>query len=87
MGHLIICWNDILSLNNIYDQINYLLDEFAPYKKLSKKLIKLETKPWINIMIQQQMHKRDKLLHDYFKESSESKRKSLIVNIKLSETK
>ena len=81
-----ICWNDILSLihndpnislNNFYDQINYLLDELAPYKKLSKKLIILETKPWINIMIQQQMHQRDKLLHDYFKESSESKRKSL----------
>ena len=64
-----ICWNDISS-NNFYDQINYLLDEFAPYKKLSKKLIKLETKPWVNIMIQQQMHKRDKLLHDYFKESN-----------------
>ena len=64
-------------MNNFYNQINYLLDEFAPYKKLSKKLIKLETKPWINIMIQQQMHKRDKLLHDYFKESSKSKRKSL----------
>ena len=28
-----------ISMNNLHQHINYLLDEFAPYKKLSKKRI------------------------------------------------
>ena len=37
-----------------------LLDNFAPYRKLSKKEIKLKTKPWINKYIEVLMKKRDK---------------------------
>ena len=40
-----------LSMENFYTYYNNLLDEFAPYKKLTKKEIKLKTKPWINIEI------------------------------------
>ena len=48
-------WNEILSLdqndphicmNNLHLHINYLLDEFAPYQKVSKKQYKLKSKPW-----------------------------------------
>ena len=48
-------------MNNFYNQINILLDEVAPYKKLTKKEIKLKSKPWITIDIQHLMQKRDKL--------------------------
>ena len=49
-----------LSMNNFYNQINILLDEVAPYKKLTKKEIKLKSKPWITIDIQHLMQKWDK---------------------------
>ena len=71
-------WGDILaldmndpnlSLNNLYNHVNFLLDEFAPYRKLNKKEIKLKSKPWINKEIQLLMIKRDKLLHQYSNES------------------
>ena len=50
-------WNEILSLNendpiismhNLHQHINSLLDEFAPDEKLSKREYKLKSKPWIN---------------------------------------
>ena len=46
-----------LSMNNFYNQINILLDEVAPYKKLTKKERKLKSKPWITIDIQHLMQK------------------------------
>ena len=47
-------------ITNLYNNINYLLDEFAPYKKLQKHEIILKTKPWINKEIQFLMWERDK---------------------------
>ena len=50
-------WNNILmidkndpnhSMNNLHLFINNILDILAPYKKLSKKELKLKTKQWIN---------------------------------------
>ena len=69
-------WDEILlinendpntALNNFHQHINYLLDEFAPYKKLSKKDLKFKSKPWINNFILVEMNKCDKLLHKYSK--------------------
>ena len=54
-------------MNNLHQKVTYLLDEFAPYKKLSKKEIKLKSKPWINKEILAEMSKRDKLLLKYSK--------------------
>ena len=60
-------WDEILSLNesdpnmsmnNLHQHINFLLDEFAPYKKLSKKELKLKSKPWINSEILSKIKKR-----------------------------
>ena len=56
-----------LSLNNLHDYINKILDRYAPYKKLSKKEIKFKSKPWINNEILSLMKKRDKLLFKYTK--------------------
>ena len=79
-------WNEILSLfenapnislNNLHQHINLLLDEIAPYKKVTKKQYKLKSKPWINGDILSKMQKRDNLLHKYCKstnkDSAESK--------------
>ena len=78
-------WKEILcldgndpnvSMNNLHQHINFLLDEFAPYKKNSKKEYRLRFKPWINDEILSKMKKRDKLLNKYCKtvnkESEES---------------
>ena len=43
----------------------YLLDELAPYRKLTKKEFKLKSKPWISNEILQKIHERDKLLDNY----------------------
>ena len=65
-------WDDLLSLDSnnpnhaltqLLDNINYLLDESAPYKKLSKKDYKLKMKPWINEKILSKIKERDKLMH------------------------
>ena len=37
-----------ISIENFCNNINYILDEFAPFNKLNKNDIKLKTKPWIN---------------------------------------
>ena len=37
-----------ISIENFYNNINYILDEFAPFKKLNINDIKLKGKPWIN---------------------------------------
>ena len=54
------------SMNNLHQYINYLLDELAPYKKLSKKEYKLKFKPWINKNILPH-EKRDNLINRYCK--------------------
>ena len=50
-----------ISIENFYNNINYILDEFAPFQKLNKNDIKLEGKLWINKEVQHLMWKRDKL--------------------------
>ena len=69
-------WDEILlihendpniSLNNLHCHINFILDEFAPFKKLSKKELKLKSKPWINNLILIEINKCDMLLHKYSK--------------------
>ena len=54
-----------LSMNNLYNDTTYLLDEFAPYRKLTKKEFKLKSKPWISNEILTKIHERDKLLYKY----------------------
>ena len=50
-----------LSMNNLHHFINSFLDVLAPYKKLSKKELKLKSKPWINNEIQVLMKKNHAL--------------------------
>jgi len=66
-----------LSLNQFYDNINYLLDECAPYKKLSKKDYKLKMKPWINKKLISLIKERDKLLHKLCRLKDPTKREEI----------
>ena len=54
-----------LSLANFHEKINFLLDECAPFRKLSKKDLSLKNKPWIDNTIIKKIRKRDKLLKKY----------------------
>ena len=56
-----------ISMNNLHQHINHILNELAPYKNLSKKEYKLRFKPWISKNILARMKKRDKLLNKYCK--------------------
>ena len=56
------------STKNFYDSVNFVLDELAPYKKISNYESKLKAKPWINSEVQFLMWKRDKLFKKYRKE-------------------
>ena len=69
--------NPNISISNFYDSITYLLDEFAPYKKMSKKELKLESRPLLNGDILSKMNERDKLLHK-FRISKDSNLKKVI---------
>ena len=53
---------------NMFDQkINEVLDKHVPLKKLNKKQIRLESKPWITPGIVNSIKRRDRLLNDYIK--------------------
>ena len=51
-----------LSFNNFYNSITYQLDEFAPFKKVSRKEYELMLKPWISKEILQKCKKRNSIL-------------------------
>ena len=46
-------------MENPYNNTIFLLDEFAPYRKLSKKDYKLKSKSWINNEILTKTRERD----------------------------
>ena len=52
-------------MNTLYNNTIYLLDEFAPYRKLTKREFKLKSKPWTSNEILTKIHERDKLLYKY----------------------
>ena len=70
-------WEGICNLNandpnsscyNFFNTITYLLDEFAPFKKVTKNEYKLMLKPWISKEILQKCKSRDSILKCISKE-------------------
>ena len=51
-----------MSCTNFFNGITYLLDEFAPFKKVTKKEMKLLSKPWISNEILKKCKDRDSIL-------------------------
>ena len=57
-----------LSCRNFLNTFNFYLDEFAPFKKVTKNEYKLMLKPWITNEILHQCKKRDAILKSISKE-------------------
>ncbi len=51
-----------LKFNKFLGTLESIVEKHAPFKKLTKKDIKLQNKPWINSKIRKMMKFRDKLL-------------------------
>ena len=62
------------SMDNLYNNLVYMLDEYAPHKKISKKEFKLKSKPWIDSEIHYKIYERDKLLKKYRKSKDENRK-------------
>ena len=56
----ILIWMQTLNLIFFYDQISQFINSHVPQRKLSKREIKLSTKPWITQEILAKMQYRDK---------------------------
>ena len=74
-------WNNICKLNQknpdiackiFYDTFNFHLDEYAPYRKVTKKELELLQKPWITREILFKCKHRDTLLKSIVKETDET---------------
>ena len=58
-----------LSCNNFFNSITYLLDEFTPFKKVTRNEYKLMLKPWISKEILLKCKRRDFILKNISKEN------------------
>ena len=72
-----------LSMNNLCNNTIYLLDEFDPYRKLTKKEFKLKSKPWISNEILTKIHERDKLLYKYSNAKDLNRKINLLKDYKI----
>ena len=70
------------SFNIFFQKIEKLLDEMAPIKKLSRKEIKTEKKPWITSGILKSIQNRDKLHKKYLKETCNMRKSLLFIDFK-----
>jgi len=78
-------WNEIItpqmstneSCSKFYNTITKLLDEMAPFKKLTKKELKLKQNPWITPGILASMRTRDQLHKNFLKENILDKKEDL----------
>ena len=62
------------SCNNFFNCITYQLDEFAPFKKVTKKEYNLILKPWISKEILEKCKLRDSILKSISNESDPTQR-------------
>ena len=62
---------------NFFNSITYLLDEFAPFKKVTKNEYRLMLKPWITIEILQKCKNRDSILKNISRENDLVKKLNL----------
>ena len=71
-----------ISFNSFYKNLTFLLDEFAPYKKVTKKEYRLKFKPWISTEILNLINQRDKLLKKFSKEHDPIKKSTFHTDYK-----
>jgi len=84
-------WDKILELDrgdpnhsfiSFENKINQTLDNYAPFKKLSKKEYKQLQKPWITPGVRKSISRRDKLLNKFIKCNDIEKKKELHLEFK-----
>lgn len=85
-------WENLLDLKNnnpdnsfncFINQLNSLLDTYAPTKKLTKKQIKSNLKPWITSGIKKSIIARDKLLRQFIKSKDNTLKSNLHTQYKI----
>ena len=76
LDYFSINWNETLKIEEqninysteiFLNKINELLDNFAPFKKISKYKLKFKSKPWITPGLQKSISVKNKFLSDFFK--------------------
>ena len=84
-------WPEILSLDrgdinysfDMFDKkINEILDKNVPYKKIDKKQLRLEAKPWITQGILTCIKRRDHLLKQYINPRNSTRKNEIHLNYK-----
>ena len=74
-------WDEVCNLDGndpnqackqFYDTINFHLDEFAPYRKLTRKELELTQKPWITNSILKKCKQRNALLKKISKSTNQA---------------
>ena len=75
-------WNETLQLNNndpnlsfdqFYKKVNSVIDNHLPLKKLSKRELKQQFKPWIRTGIRKSIKTRDKVFNKYINSKNHNK--------------
>ena len=61
------------SFNQFYEKINSIIDNHLPLKKVSKKELKQQFKPWITTGIRKAIKVRDKLFNKYINSKNHNK--------------
>ena len=61
------------SFNQFYEKINCIIDNHLPLKKVSKKELKQQFKPWITTGIRKSIKVRDKLFNKYINSKNHNK--------------
>ena len=63
------------SFQRFNEKVNKILDKHMPWKKLNKKEIRMQAKPWITNGILTSIKRRDKLLHKQIKAKDPNKKR------------
>ena len=74
-----------LSIESFLDNMNSILDEHAPLKRVNKHKLKFEFKPWITPAIRKSMIVKNNLLKRFINAKDSQTNKLLIGNIKITE--
>ena len=87
-------WSDLLQLdqqdvnlaiNSLLDNMNSILDEHAPLKRVNKYKLKFKSKPWITPAIQKSISVKNNSLKIFINSKIQKQRKSFMKNIKIIE--
>ena len=77
--------NTDISTKSYLDQINVLLDTYAPLKRINKDTLKFKSKPWITLGLQKSISVKNKLLTNFINKKDPVLKRNFTLNIKIIE--